>query len=84
MAKRCEIEDPEWERIKHLHVYKEQHLVECFSNKMKQFRHVATRYDKLVGSFIHNICLYFIYNCIIEMSFHIRPSVHISSTIFKK
>ena len=26
--------------------YKERHLVECFFNKLKQFRRVATRYDK--------------------------------------
>lgn len=34
------------------HVYKERHLVECFFNKIKQFRRVATRYDKLAASFI--------------------------------
>jgi transposase len=28
--------------------YKERHLVECFFNKIKQFRRVATRYDKLL------------------------------------
>jgi transposase len=27
--------------------YKERHLVECFFNKLKHFRRVATRYDKL-------------------------------------
>jgi transposase len=26
--------------------YKERHLVECFFNKIKNFRRVATRYDK--------------------------------------
>ena len=31
--------------------YKERHLVECFFNKLKQFRHIATRYDKLLSSF---------------------------------
>ena len=34
------------------HTYKERHLVECFFNKMKAFRRVATRYDKLATSFI--------------------------------
>ena len=29
------------------HHYKERHLVECFFNKLKHFRRVATRYDKL-------------------------------------
>jgi transposase len=31
--------------------YKERHVVECFFLKLKQFRRVATRYDKLIGSF---------------------------------
>jgi len=29
------------------HLYKERHLVECFFCKIKEFRRVATRYDKL-------------------------------------
>lgn len=33
-------------------VYKERHLVECFFNKIKHFRRVATRYDKLASSFL--------------------------------
>lgn len=33
-------------------LYKERHLVECFFNKLKQFRRVATRYDKLASSFL--------------------------------
>ncbi len=32
--------------------YKERHLVECFFNKIKHFRRVATRYDKLAESFL--------------------------------
>ncbi|WP_197186774.1 IS5 family transposase [Brevibacillus agri] len=32
--------------------YKERHLVECFFNKIKHFRRVATRYDKLAKSFL--------------------------------
>lgn len=32
--------------------YKERHLVECFFNKIKAFRRVATRYDKLASSFL--------------------------------
>ena len=34
------------------YTYKERHLVECFFNKLKAFRRVATRYDKLATSFI--------------------------------
>jgi len=32
--------------------YKERHLVECFFNKLKQFRRVATRYEKLSRNFL--------------------------------
>ncbi|MFX5309776.1 IS5/IS1182 family transposase, partial [Acinetobacter baumannii] len=31
---------------------KERHLVECFFNKIKHFRRIATRYDKLAKSFL--------------------------------
>lgn len=33
-------------------LYKERHLVECFFLKLKRFRRVATRYDKLASSFL--------------------------------
>ena len=33
-------------------LYKERHLVESFWQKIKQFRRVATRYDKLAKSFL--------------------------------
>ncbi|WP_458122930.1 IS5 family transposase [Paenibacillus sp. Z3-2] len=32
-------------------VYKERHLVECFFNKVKNYRRLATRYDKLACTF---------------------------------
>ena len=32
--------------------YKERHLVECFFQKLKQFRGVATRYNKLARRFL--------------------------------
>ena len=31
---------------------KERHLVECFFQKLKWFRRIATRYDKLDASFL--------------------------------
>ena len=37
--------------------YKERHLVEYFFNKIKQFRRVATRYDKLAVSFLNFVYL---------------------------
>ena len=39
------------------HHYKERHVVECFFNKLKQFRGVATRYDKLSLNFLNSIFL---------------------------
>jgi len=34
------------------YLYKERHLVECFFQKLKQFRGVATRYNKLAPRFL--------------------------------
>jgi len=39
------------------HVYKERHLVECFFQKLKWFRRIATRYDKTDSSFLSFIYL---------------------------
>ena len=33
-------------------LYKERHLVECFFQKLKWFRRIATRYDKIDRSFL--------------------------------
>ena len=33
------------------HLYKERHLVECFFQKIKWFRRIATRYDKSAAFF---------------------------------
>lgn len=33
-------------------LYKERHRIERFFNKLKQFRRVATRYDKLLANFM--------------------------------
>lgn len=34
------------------HLYKERHLVECFFNKIKHYRRLFSRFDKLVQSFL--------------------------------
>ena len=34
------------------YTYKERHLVECFFQKLKWFRRIFTRYDKLDASFL--------------------------------
>ena len=34
------------------HLYKERHLVECFFCKIKEFRRIATRYEKLARTFL--------------------------------
>lgn len=39
------------------HLYKERHLVECFINRIKHFRRIATRYDKTAASFAAFITL---------------------------
>ena len=34
------------------YLYRERHLIECFFQKIKWFRRIATRYDKLDASFL--------------------------------
>lgn len=34
------------------HLYKERHLVECFINKVKHYRRIFSRYDKLAKTFL--------------------------------
>ena len=34
------------------HLYKERHLIECFINKLKQFRRVFSRFDKLAKNYL--------------------------------
>lgn len=38
-------------------LYKERHLVEKFFLKLKAFRRIATRYDKLASTFAAFICI---------------------------
>ena len=37
--------------------YKERHLVECFFARLKQFRRIATRYDKTAAAFLAFVSL---------------------------
>lgn len=39
------------------HLYKERNLVERFFNKLKHFRRIATRYDKLLANFMGFVTL---------------------------
>lgn len=39
------------------HLYKERHLIETFFNKIKEYRKIATRYDKLAEVFAAFVCL---------------------------
>ena len=34
------------------HLYKERHLIECCFSKLKQFRRVATRYEKTARNYL--------------------------------
>jgi transposase len=38
-------------------LHKERHLVECFINKIKHFRRIATRYEKTAQAFVSMICI---------------------------
>jgi len=38
-------------------LYKERHLIENFFAKLKQFRAIATRYDKLARNFLAGVHL---------------------------
>ena len=38
-------------------LYKERHLVECFINKIKHFRRIATRYEKTAIAYLAMLCL---------------------------
>ena len=34
------------------HLYKERHVIECFFNKLKQYRRIFTRFEKLAARFL--------------------------------
>nr|WP_245954757.1 transposase [Fontibacillus phaseoli] len=38
-------------------IYKERHLIECLFNKVKHYRRLATRYDKLARTFMAFLAL---------------------------
>jgi putative transposase len=40
------------QRAYDVELYKERNIIERFFNKLKQFRRVATRYDKLLANFM--------------------------------
>jgi transposase len=40
-----------------VHLYKERHLVECFINKIKYYRRIFSRFDKLAGRYLGFISL---------------------------
>jgi transposase len=42
------------------HLNRVRNLVERFFNKIKQYRHVATRYDKLAANYLrlHSACIH--------------------------
>ena len=39
------------------HLYKTRHLIECCFSKLKQFRRIATRYEKTVQNYLSMIAL---------------------------
>lgn len=46
-----------FERLCDWWLYKERHLVEKYFHKLKGFRRIATRYDKLAFTYLGFICL---------------------------
>jgi transposase len=40
-----------------VHLYKERHLVECFINKIKHYRRIFSRFDKLASRYLGFISL---------------------------
>jgi transposase len=46
------------------HLYKSRYLVECFFNRIKHFRRIATRYDKLAASFLSFVHLACAFACL--------------------
>jgi transposase len=40
------------QRVYDRHAYRERHIVECFFSRLKQFRRIATRYEKLARNFL--------------------------------
>jgi putative transposase len=51
-------------------IYKERNIIERFFNKLKQFRRVATRYDKLLENFIAFVKLAAIAICLKQLNRH--------------
>ena len=52
--------DGGYDSVKFREQYKKRHLVECFFQKLKRFRRIATRFDKLSCrflAFIHLACI---------------------------
>ncbi len=39
------------------YAYRERHLIECLFNRLKQFRRIATRYEKLARNFLSMLSL---------------------------
>ena len=52
-AKSNSIDQRDYDR----HLYKARHLIENFFAKLKQYRAIATRYDKLAQNFLSAIYL---------------------------
>jgi transposase len=44
-------------RVVDHHIYRQRNLVERFFNKLKHFRRIATRYDKLARNFLAAVAL---------------------------
>ena len=53
-GRRAQVYDVDW------HIYKERHLVECFFQRIKSWRRIAMRYEKMLdlfGGMVHLACI---------------------------
>lgn len=57
------------------YLYKERHLVECFFQKLKWFRRIATRYDTLDASFLCLPCFYYDFVEMIQLSLFFKQGL---------
>jgi putative transposase len=59
-----------FKRAYDVELYKERNIIERFFNKLKQFRRVATRYDKLLKNFMGFVKLAAIAICLKQLNRH--------------
>ena len=72
------------QREYHKDIYKNRNQIERFFNRLKQFRRIATRYDKLLFSLfiISTTCCSFHYNTEISLNCCLNSSLYLRGFLF--